>query len=140
METTNPALDLLFDLDRVHGLLLKRVDAQLSPHGISFTEFRVMHQLSLAPNLTLRRVELAAAVGLSASGVTRLLLPMEKIGLVAREANPRDARVSLVRLTDAGQGILADARVSVRQAAEGFLASLTTVQGDQMRILPQNLG
>lgn len=31
-------------------------------------------------------------MGLTASGVTRTLLPLEKIGLVGRESDPRDAR------------------------------------------------
>lgn len=53
----------------------------------------------------MRRIDLADSVGLSPSAVTRLLAPMEKPGLVEKEANPRDARVSLVKLSTAGAGV-----------------------------------
>ncbi|MBU1935191.1 MarR family winged helix-turn-helix transcriptional regulator, partial [Patescibacteria group bacterium] len=37
------------------------------------------------------------------SGVTRMLAPMEKIGLIKRELAKRDARVSYVAITPSGQ-------------------------------------
>ncbi|MBV1909337.1 MAG: MarR family transcriptional regulator [Kangiellaceae bacterium] len=101
--------ELAFSLVKLNTRILKRLDSPLSLHGINLSEFMVLRNLSQAPNQTTKRIELAESVGLTASGVTRLLLPMEKIGLVQKQKNPRDARVSLVRLTTAGQGILDDA-------------------------------
>ena len=86
-------MKLVIELSALHSSVLKRIESQLSIHGISFTEFLVMHRLSAAPSKTLRRIDLAESVGLSASGVTRVLKPMEKIHLVEKESNPRDARV-----------------------------------------------
>lgn len=40
---------------------------------------------------------------------TRLLIPLEKIGLVARERDARDARVGYAVLTKAGERVLKDA-------------------------------
>ena len=74
-----------------------------------------MHQLELAPANVLSRVELAEKVSLTASGITRLLNPMEKIGLIEKLQNERDARVSLVRLTEAG-------KQRFKQAQESFIA------------------
>lgn len=108
--------------------LTKRADSQLSYHGISFTEFMIMHQLNESSQKTLRRVELAESVGISASGVTRLLAPMEKIGLVEKEANPRDARVSLVKLSASGQKTYQDAAVSFDDCAKTLVKSLTESQ------------
>lgn len=71
-----------------------------------------MHFLSNTSNETMHRIDLAESIGLSASGVTRLLMPMQKIGLVQKEANPRDARVSLVKLTKSGKKIYVDSAVS----------------------------
>ena len=73
----------------------------------------------------MKRVELAERVGLTASGVTRMLGPMEKIGLVVKKATLRDARVSLVELTPSGLDILENAKGSVDQAVQGFLGALT---------------
>lgn len=57
----------------------------------------------------MRRIDLAEKIGLTASGVTRILLPMEKIGLVSREINERDARVSYVLLASGGKAKLSEA-------------------------------
>lgn len=57
----------------------------------------------------MRRIDLADAIGLTASGITRLLLPMEKIGLVGREAHDGDARVSFVALAPGGENMLGEA-------------------------------
>ena len=56
-----------------------------------------MSALNEASTHSLKRIDLAEQVGLSASGVTRMLLPMEKIGLISKEEGARDARVSLVQ-------------------------------------------
>ncbi len=49
---------------------------------------------------------------------------MMKIGLVHKEANARDARVSLIALTKAGLQICKDAQVSFEYAAEELLKPL----------------
>lgn len=128
MPTISDNMTLVIELSALHSSVLKRIESQLSIHGISFTEFLVMHQLAAAPNQTLRRIDLAESVGLSASGVTRVLKPMEKIHLVEKEANPRDARVSLVKLSGPGEGIYRDAFTSVEQSAESLAKNLTKKQ------------
>lgn len=57
----------------------------------------------------MRRIDLADAIGLTASGITRLLLPMEKIRLVRREAHDGDARVSYVAIAPGGKTKLSEA-------------------------------
>ncbi|WP_395373813.1 MarR family winged helix-turn-helix transcriptional regulator [Marinicella sp. W31] len=103
----------------------QRIDPGLSFHGISLTEFLVMHYLNNAPKKTMRRIDLAHQVGLTASGVTRLLLPMEKIKLIEKETNPRDARVSLVKLSATGERVLAEASISFEQSCRALLHILT---------------
>ncbi len=56
----------------------------------------------------MRRVDLAEKIGLTASGITRLLAPMEKIGLIQREPDARDARVSFVMLAPGGKRLLSE--------------------------------
>ena len=120
--------ELIISLALLHAKLLKRVDNQLSLHGISFSEFMVLYNLNSAPQMTMRRIDLAENIGLSASGVTRLLNPMEKIKLVQKELNPRDARVSLVKLSGAGEQILKDAMVGFNQIADLILKPLNSKQ------------
>lgn len=104
----------------------KRIGGALSVHGIGLSEYLVLNQLSIAPGQTMRRGDLAERVGLSPSGITRLLNPMEKIGLVEKKANPRDARASLVSLTAAGDKIFEEARVAFRHASASLLEPLDT--------------
>jgi len=117
-------IELILSLSRLQTKFQKRIDQCLSVHGIGFSEFLVMYHLNKAPNQTMRRIDLAESLGMTASGVTRLVNPMEKTHLVQKEQNPRDARVSLVQLSTAGAEILADATTSFGQAAEDLLQPL----------------
>jgi DNA-binding MarR family transcriptional regulator len=128
MSDNTAAMSLLIKLMLLHAHLLKKIDISMSAHGISFTEFLVMRYLKDAPGETMRRIDLAESIGLTASGVTRLLIPMEKIGLVKKEANPRDARVSLVKLTEVGTKIFTDAAVSFEHVTGELTGSLSAKQ------------
>ena len=119
--------------------LQKSVEGQLNIHGISFTEFMIMHQLIQAPNHTLRRIELADKISITASGVTRVLAPMEKIKLVEKQANPRDARVSLVKLTEVGERVYTESLVSFEHSAEGLMSNVSSGQLDELLKLSSKL-
>lgn len=77
--------------------------------GISFTEYSLLEQLSDFHNGSATRIELARAVHLSPSAVTRALKPLEKIGYVSTKKGERDARQSVAMLTAAGKALLDDA-------------------------------
>lgn len=105
-------------LARADAEVRRRVDARLaSGHGVSLNDLALLVHLRDAPEGRLRRVDLAERVGLTPSGVTRLLGPLERIGLVTREANPADARVALAGLTAAGAQLVEDATVTGAAAA-----------------------
>jgi len=139
METHNSALNLVLQSALLWSEMVKKADLQLSVHGISFTEFGILHRLHQAPQQRLSRIELAGAVGLSASGITRLLQPMEKIHLVEKASNPRDARVSLVQLTATGQQIYLEAAQTCHFFANQFVAPLTARQQETLAELLQRL-
>lgn len=131
--------ELIISLALLQTKILKRIDNQLSLHGISFSEFMVLYHLNRAPQKTMRRIELAENIGLSASGVTRLLNPMEKIKLVQKELNPRDARVSLVKLSGTGEQILNDAMISFDQSTDLILKPLNSKQSANLSELTRAL-
>ena len=108
--STEP-LDVCLLVARAEAALRRRFDRPLSGgHGLSLNDFILLDHLDRAPDHQLRRVDLADRVGLSPSGVTRLLAPLERIGLVERRSDPADARVSLAALTPTGERHVADAR------------------------------
>ena len=106
-------------LNRAYAVLTRRLDNALSGvHGLSFGDFMVLYYLGHAPQQRLRRTDLAERLGLTVSGATRTLLPLEKIGLIARQSDPRDARVAYATLTPAGQELLNNAMVSAEAACQ----------------------
>lgn len=122
------------------SILAKKVDGELSFHGISFTEYLIMHHLNGSSLKTMRRIELAQAAGISASGVTRLLAPMERNNIVQKEINPRDARQSLVKLSSTGQRLYNEASKSFGHRAVAILEPLTSRQLAQLADLMSKLG
>ncbi|MDX2471791.1 MAG: MarR family transcriptional regulator [SAR324 cluster bacterium] len=129
----------------VHASLIKKIDGALSPHGISFTEYLVLYhlynaQLQNGSSGSMRRIDLAESVGLSASGITRLIAPMEKIGLVQKQVKERDARVSLVKITKAGGDIFEHAGTSFDHAAAYLLGGLDAKELDSGLKLLRLLG
>lgn len=89
-------------------------------HGISVNEFLLMLHVERTEANRLARSELAKRMHVSASTVTRMVAPMEKIGLVAREADERDARLGFVAMTEAGREKLMEALATFTKRA-GYL-------------------
>lgn len=87
-----------------------------------------MDYLSNCPHREVPRIELAEHLGMSASGVTRLLMPMEKNGLIEKVRNPRDSRQSLVRLSDTGQRLFEEASVSFAHITGDLVSQLSQSQ------------
>ena len=81
--------------------MTRRFDSSLG--GLGFSEFVILYHLSESEGEKMRRVDLADKVGLTTSGVTRLLLPMEKVGYIKRESSDQDARVSSAVLCPGGK-------------------------------------
>lgn len=133
-----PSLEFCLRLARAHAVLMRRLDNALSNlHGLSFSDFMVLYHLQRAPGTRLRRIDLAERLGLTASGVTRTLLPLEKLGLVARQPDPRDARVGYASITETGQRLLADAMVAVESISR---EATQTVPDNQMEAFSRLLG
>ncbi len=116
------------DIIGLQNSIQKRIGGALSIHGIGLSEYLVLHQLFIAPNQKMRRIDLAERVGLSPSGITRLLNPMEKIGLIEKEDNPRDARVSLVAFSKAGKRVYEEAQISFQHASAALFEPLNSKQ------------
>jgi DNA-binding MarR family transcriptional regulator len=121
------AAEELLGIRRVVALWESRLDAELGAvHGISLSEFAALFQLWAAPGGRLRRVDLARRLALTPSGISRLLAPLEKRGIVSREADGHDARASYAVLTRAGKTLASDAKESVELIADSILGSLGT--------------
>jgi DNA-binding MarR family transcriptional regulator len=70
--------------------------------GLSFVEYHALARLSEVPNHTLRMKELAALTNSSLSRLSHLVKRLESWGLVRREPDPTDGRMTHAILTDVG--------------------------------------
>lgn len=109
-----PVLRLLQSGDAIRARLAGELSAV---HGLSVNEMFLLMQLEQAALHRLSRVELARRLHMSASTVTRMAAPMEKLGLVTRQADSRDARLAFVVLTEAGLRKVGEARASFAEQA-----------------------
>jgi DNA-binding MarR family transcriptional regulator len=101
MKTTlKSPINFCFALAKFQTKLSRRLDAGLG--GLGYNELIILYHLNQVKEEGMRRIDLAEKVGLTASGVTRLLLPMEKVGLVQRKTTKTDARVSAIAIAPGG--------------------------------------
>lgn len=120
----SPTSEFCLRMARAWAALSRRLDSALGGHhGISFADYQLLLSLQRAPGGKLRRVDLAEKLGLTASGVTRSLLPLEKIGLVARQSDPRDARVGYAIITSTGRELVTNASVVVHNVSRMLLGA-----------------
>ncbi len=125
---SNPGRSLALLLLSAAATLERRLDHRISMiKGVSLREYQILNALAAEHQATAKRVDLAAVVSLSPSGVTRALRPLEKLGYVETRRDARDARSSLARLTAHGKKL-------VREASQIFDEVIT----DQVAI--QGLG
>ena len=72
-------------------------------HELSISMLGVMGRLVRAPENTLRQTDLADAMGLSLSRISRIIDILETRGFVKRQPCPSDARATNVTLTSTGR-------------------------------------
>jgi DNA-binding MarR family transcriptional regulator len=88
---------------RAHAVITRALETELvAEQDLPLASYDVLVQLAEAPERRLRMTELAGAVLLSRSGVTRLVDRLEKAGLVARCRVEGDGRGVAAELTAAG--------------------------------------
>ena len=117
-----PSFSATLNLLRANARLEERFAGELgSVHGLALREVLLLMHLERAPLHRLSRIDLAKRLHVSPSTVTRMTTPLEKLGCVGREADPRDARLAYVVLTEAGQRLVGEARATLeRMAADLF--------------------
>jgi DNA-binding MarR family transcriptional regulator len=130
-------------LRRLMRRLSTHYDARLRPIGLKTTQYSLLARVGwLGP---VRPVDLAEAMGLDASTLTRNLKPLAQAGWLVQAAGP-DARSRLVSLTDEGRAKLAEARVLWRQAQSSLnevlgkdrVAALHALVDESLELMPHD--
>ena len=125
-------LKLLMLVSKAEAIISRKFQSQ----GLSLIDVMVLYAISEASEEKMRCVDLADRVGLTASGVTRLLGPLEKFGVIKRVSNEYDARSSYIVLTYSGKTMLKDAVNIMGEQCEDLIPSTKDTElSDANRIL-----
>lgn len=120
LETTLHVRDhcLCLHAQRVARALARRFDEAMRPLGLTNGQFSLMMALNQPEPPTLGAV--ATLLAMDRTTLTAALKPLERRGLVATRADPKDRRSRRIVLTDAGRALLCQA-VEVWRETHGEL-------------------
>ena len=136
-------------LIRTYTRLWELAEAQMRhDHGLTMARYDVLAHLDMAGG-RLGLSELAAAILLSPSGLSKLLDRMEASGQVRRDPDPRDARAAFAVITPHGRSLARKARQGHHQYLQRTfggalddqdLADLTRITSRLSATLPDHQG
>jgi DNA-binding MarR family transcriptional regulator len=100
-------------------------------HNLSVTEWRILSTLLGAGEISIGN--LAQVTLTKQPTVTRLLDRLEALGHLRRIAHESDRRITLVRITDTGQALIADLAVQAKRHEEEVLARLAPLDSEALK-------
>ena len=89
---------------------------------MSLTDVRVLYELAHRESAVAS--EIGKDLGLDGGYLSRILRRFESAGWLSRETHPKDARQSLLRLTEAGHAAFAPLQQKSRDEARALLSAL----------------
>ena len=132
MSNASEQLKLFITLAKAQAVATRHFSNKLSTWGLGFSDFMILYFLGQETEEKMRRIDLAEKIGLTASGVTRMLAPMEKIGLIKREPYTHDARVSIVALAPGGKRLLAESFETAEYFSQELLSEYTAKKIEEL--------
>jgi DNA-binding MarR family transcriptional regulator len=123
MKNINKQLQFFITLAEAYAKIVAKFDRHMLG-GLGFNDFIILYHISLAPQERMRRIDLADKIGLTPSGITRMLLPMEKLGMLKRENSEDDGRVSYVKLASGGRRLLDETLEEAEILSEELMPSV----------------
>lgn len=103
---------------KAQALAARRIEAAMRDHaGLSLTWGEVLSRLGAADGGRMTMNELAREVFVSRSGISQVVTAMAKHGLVERQSDPDNLRITYAALTDQG-------RVLLKSSTRAFLGAI----------------
>ncbi len=125
-------------LTELHGVLVGEMEDET---GMPFERYSILLMLAKAENEALRPSELADALPITRSGVTRLIDRLERDGIVERRSCATDGRGRFVALTPLGEEVFRQAgRVHLRGIDRHLGSNLTVDEMAELRRITAKLG
>jgi DNA-binding MarR family transcriptional regulator len=126
---------------RMRARLAERLSRELAAAtGLSEADFEILSALAASPQASARALALRCGLEWEKSRLSHQLRRMEQRGLLVREPCGEDNRGAVVRLTDAGRRLAADARATHERAIRRHVIDvLTPEQLESLRDISETL-
>ena len=112
---------------RMRVLLTRRINRELSQKtGLSEADYEILAALTDAQAESVRVLALRCGLAWEKSRLSHQLSRMEARGLLTREECIEDNRGSVVRVTEAGRKLAAEARVHYEEAVQRYVTDVLT--------------
>ncbi|MEL6102743.1 MAG: MarR family transcriptional regulator [Pseudomonadota bacterium] len=126
------------EIARLTDRLMRRIHAALNAKAAEFDTYRLgpgggIILLTLAEIEPAKVHELVGRMARDKSQMTRAIKALEAKGLIERQDDPRDARVSVLKLTDEGGEAVGAIEAAVSDALAVILAPLSTTEKETLR-------
>lgn len=131
--TPDDALCHCLALRQASRTITNAYDTALAPTGLRVTQFSILLTLSARSPMTVN--ELASALVLDRTTLTRNLKPLERDELLSTGPGEHDQRERLIALTDAGRAKLAEAMPPWRDAQKAFEQQIGKMKTTELRAL-----
>lgn len=102
-----PAAELVLNFAYTHDILLSDALREYSEFDLSISAINILSILGLGDGRGYKQQELGGLLLVSRANVTKVIDGMEKRGLVTRSASKEDRRARLIKLTKAGEALVA---------------------------------
>ena len=108
-----PGMALVTSIMRAHQILLARVDATLTPFGLTFARFEVLMLLDFSRSGRLPLSRIGQRLQVHPASVTNAVDRLEEAGLVERIPHPTDGRTTLAAITRVGRRLVRKAAAAL---------------------------
>lgn len=119
---------------KAQALAAQRIERAMRDHaGLSLTWGEVLSRLGAAEGSRMPMNELAKLVFVSRSGISQVVTAMARQGLVERQGDPANLRITYAALTDHGRAVLRDSTTTFLGAIRENFAG--HIRPDEARVI-----
>jgi DNA-binding MarR family transcriptional regulator len=123
--------NLLYLVGRMDRAVRRAIDDVVKEHGLSVNQYTTLSVLDRRSGLS--NAQLAGRALVSPQSMNEVLLRLEKLGLVRRNAHPEHGRIRQTELTPAGRKVLAACDKQVRVVEARMVDDLTSGEREKFR-------
>ena len=114
---------------RMRVRLTERINRDLAQKaGLSEADFEILSALIESPNESVRALALRCGLEWEKSRLSHQLRRMEERGLITRQECAEDNRGSVIRVTEVGRKLAAEAKVYCEQAVRQYVVDVLTAE------------